>query len=644
MSDPGSATNIDCEVQTPRTLKKAKACASCHARKIRCDLQLHEDTHATCSNCKNSGRFCQPHIRKRKHDQVRDAPTALHRADRHAGSRELGAHVPAREFPVHDTLTSSKQQPSYLGRSSYITGDFAVDEDDAHQYQSPSKTSTTLQTQIQRLASADETPQGPLRQSLLRNFMLYCRPWMPLIDETDLDKLDIGTRNSLLMTAMLVAGSIVSSTAQAAEAGQLCYQRAKILFYTGAEVHTLETIVATIFLQWLNPSGPEHVSIDSSSFWLRISVGLAHQLGLHREPDSKLPDAKLRRKIWWTLVARDNQIATSHGRPRAINLEDTSVRPLRDSDFDKQQDAALFKHFVRITSILGDMTEHYRRGTLSDRKKLNIEAELLRWLMEVPESLRLFDRDTRSLKEYSLKSRQLHIPYFTALIILFRDVTPTQTPSPLSSLAASFISGIFEEYLTHEDMSHLAAPAIFYLLVAALVQISYHRFPRWNAARTEEVQIINLSLNELKRRFPTALGAERVVNQAMKHAANLQTPYTPLRTCLKPEHQDFVSAFGPQLCRQWQVVFGSNEVDGPMGGRFNTRHAAGLIEPVSSSVRTESRFGTPDDLVNTLDHDPDWPGTVTMGPEDPAAIFLDQDGFDAVGRWWWQDWMPLTGS
>lgn len=210
--------------------------------------------------------------------------------------------MPAREFPVHDTLTSSKQQPSYLGRSSYITGDFAVDEDDAHQYQSPSKTSTTLQTQIQRLASADETPQGPLRQSLLRNFMLYCRPWMPLIDETDLDKLDIGTRNSLLMTAMLVAGSIVSSTAQAAEAGQLCYQRAKILFYTGAEVHTLETIVATIFLQWLNPSGPEHVSIDSSSFWLRISVGLAHQLGLHREPDSKLPDAKLRRKIWWTLV------------------------------------------------------------------------------------------------------------------------------------------------------------------------------------------------------------------------------------------------------------------------------------------------------------------------------------------------------
>lgn len=341
--------------------------------------------------------------------------------------------------------------------------------------------------------------------------------------------------------------------------------------------------------------------------------------------------------------ARDNQIATSHGRPRAINLEDTNVRALRDSDFDDQQDAALFKHFVRITSILGDMTEHYRRGTLSDRKKLNIEAELAGWLMEVPESLTLFDRRSRSLKEYSLESRQLHVPYFTALIILFREAEPTQTPSPLSSLAASFISGIFEEYLTHEDISHLAAPAIFYLLVAALVQISYHRFPHWNAARTEEVQIINLSLNELKRRFPTALGAERVISQAMKHAANLQTPDTPSRPHLRPEHQEFVSAFGPQLCRHWPVVFGTDENDRPMAGTIIPGYAAGLIETTRSSVGPESRFGTPDAFVNTLDHDPVWPGTVATGPEDPAAIFLDQDGFDAVGRWWWHDWMPLTG-
>lgn len=125
---------------------------------------------------------------------------------------------------------------------------------------------------------------------------------MPLVSEMDLGKLDAKNADTLLVTSMLVAGSIVSSTPQAPEQGQRCYQRAKLLFYTNAEQNHLHTIMATIFLQWLNPSGPEHVSIDNSSFWLRISVSLAHQMGLHREPDSKMGDAKLRRRIWWALV------------------------------------------------------------------------------------------------------------------------------------------------------------------------------------------------------------------------------------------------------------------------------------------------------------------------------------------------------
>lgn len=201
--------------------------------------------------------------------------------------------------------TPSRQQASYLGRSHYITAHFAIDEDDATRYQSPGPVTGPahdLQTQIQRLVGMLDLPRGPLRQTLVKNFLKVCRPWMPLMDEADLKKLDTERGDSLLMVAVLVAGSVVSSTQQAAEVGQRCYQRAKVLFYTGAEQDNLQTIMATIFLQWLNPCGAEHVSIDSSTFWLRISVGLAHQIGLHREPDPRLPDAKLRRKIWWTLV------------------------------------------------------------------------------------------------------------------------------------------------------------------------------------------------------------------------------------------------------------------------------------------------------------------------------------------------------
>ncbi|CAF3599584.1 unnamed protein product [Fusarium graminearum] len=36
-------------------------------------------------------------------------------------------------------------------------------------------------------------------------------------------------------------------------------------------------------------------------FWMHIAVGLAHQLGLHKEP-SQGPHRGLRRRIWWTIV------------------------------------------------------------------------------------------------------------------------------------------------------------------------------------------------------------------------------------------------------------------------------------------------------------------------------------------------------
>lgn len=248
----------------------------------------------------------RPHVRKRKHYQVDNtAPASQPSGERRIYKRSSEAGLSTTS--PQETLTPS-QQASYLGRSNYITAHVDIDEDDATQYRSPAPPPTgplhEFQKKIRRNLTGIELPQGPLRQTLLRNFLQRCRPWMPLVNESDLEKFDAKNSDSLLVTAMLVAGSIVSSAPQVAQIGQRCYQRAKVLFYTGAEQNHLYTVMATIFLQWLNPSGPEHVSIDNSSFWLRISVGLAHQLGLHREPNPRMADAKLRRKMWWALIVR----------------------------------------------------------------------------------------------------------------------------------------------------------------------------------------------------------------------------------------------------------------------------------------------------------------------------------------------------
>ncbi|KEF58806.1 uncharacterized protein A1O9_03649 [Exophiala aquamarina CBS 119918] len=687
--------------------KTSKACGTCHQRKVRCDLSSTGNTHASCSNCRDAGVECKPHIRKRKRDRLShnasaivadtigdgdtetEIETAVHaveqgrpqrtvsrptaasrieeisflndqrgRSSENSTSpskrtaqqkanhrkRQKSSHASHADAYEHECRPSREQQASFLGRSDYVSAHIAIDEGDATQYRSLGSATRVVQD-LEACILSDlalvEPPQGMLRQTFIRNFMQRCRPWTPLIEESDLAKLDLKNVNCLLTTSMLVAGSVVSTAPQAIEVGHRCYQRAKVLFYTGAEKNDIRVVMATILLQWLNPSGPEHVSIDSSSFWLRLSVGLAHQLGLHREPNPRGADAGLRRRIWWTLVSRDNQIATSHGRPRALNSNDTNVRPLCIEDFtERDDDAHLFMHFVRITSILGDLTELCRRGTLSDNKRMHIEDSLLRWVNDVPAAFKLHHPLTGEPYSYKSKALQLHLPYFSALIILFRQKNSDQAPSTASLLAASFISGIFEEFLTWEDIAFLAPTSIFYLMIAALVQLSSHRFESLAESEAVEIEIIRLSLTELKKRFPTAVGAERVLNQVIKLSGDKPKSVRDTDLVLPIEQHHFFLPFGSKLCRKWSSVFENENMGLSRGGASQPP-----ITPLSLSV-PQPRAA----YMANFDRDgqeqlPTDMGINTTWPIDNVQFDLSSDplinpaSLDVAGRWWWPDWI-----
>ncbi|RFU74114.1 fungal specific transcription factor domain-containing [Trichoderma arundinaceum] len=434
------------------------------------------------------------------------------------------------ETPVSVESTPVTQS-SFLGRSDYMTSnDLAIDEDDAMQYKAASTnaTSITLELQSSVLSSARTIglPPQSVKLSLVKSFLDRGKPWMPIVDESDLDPLLSQSTPSFLLSAVLVAGSKLSAAPNALEWGEKCYLYAKtLLFYGGSGHSVLQSIVATVLLQWWNPSGPEHVSLDSSSLWLRITVGLAHQLGLHREPDPALPDARLRRRLWWTMVTRDNQIATSHGRPRLLEPQDSNVKPLRFNDFDDPQDpdVPLFIFFVRINSILADIVCHYRRGSLSERNRMDIETALLQWISDLPPSLHLFERNSRNLNPYNFKTRQLYVPYFVAIIIINRSNSPAQQFSLASLMAASLVTRIFEEYMDWADIMFLAPTSIFYLLVAGLIQISSHRYPDMAQRADPEVRTVRNALNELKKRFPTAQGAERIYENILSFSGSIGT-------------------------------------------------------------------------------------------------------------------------
>lgn len=340
--------------------------------------------------------------------------------------------------------------------------------------------------------------------------------------------------------------------------------------------------------------------------------------------------------------SRDSQIATSHGRPRAINPQDSNMRALNVRDFAiPDEDALLFMNFVSITRILGDLTQSCLRGDLNQNKRLEFETSLSSWISNLPEVFHLHDRTTKLLRPYSFRSRQLHAPYFVALIILFRQEAPDKCPSGVSVLAASFISGIFEEYLDWADISFVSPASIFYLLVASLLQISSHRFHTLAANANKETRITDQAILELKKRFPTAFGAERVIHSIRNVST---TSSHPAQISLRPHQQDFFSPFGPGLCPHWYTVFDAAPGDQTPRGGEGERASAGPRDATLSSRQADYAA---------------WPQRASSLQRPPGYVpFMDQSSHemssydnsagldplifdDPMGQWWWSDLLPL---
>jgi hypothetical protein len=257
-----------------------------------------------------------------------------------------GRHGP--EDVSEPTCGVSYSHVSYLGRLEYLRNDVPVNDDAGLPNEMPRRLSPTDLT-IFKIQRVEELPSKPIRDSLMEAFWARCYPWTPIVER---DWANDSRCSLLLQHAMLLAGSRVSPPHKKYPPHDF-YKKAKVLFWMGAEQDPIITIAATLLLHWWNPEGPESVSIDTSSFWLRICTGLAYQVGLHREPTGK-PNAGLRKRIWWSLVVRDCLINAGHGRPRAIDLKLADVSPISTFDFDGAiPQTGLFSSYVDISCILG---------------------------------------------------------------------------------------------------------------------------------------------------------------------------------------------------------------------------------------------------------------------------------------------------
>jgi hypothetical protein len=202
---------------------------------------------------------------------------------------------------------------------------------------------------------------------------------------------------------------------------------------------------------------------------------------------------------------------------------------------------------------------------MSRHHKLHVQNSMSKWTTDLPEELRLFQRSTNSadyhMSRYNFNARQLHVPYFVVLTIMHKSITPNTGPSAISILAASYIAGIYEDFLARDEIHYLPAIFSFYGLAAAVSLVSFHRYPQTRKVAEQDLTVIMIAERQLGKRWPAARGIRNALENMISSIpkANPNNVHPQLEVP-KAEVEKYFSAFGSGLCRAWNAVFSQDGV------------------------------------------------------------------------------------
>lgn len=413
---------------TNRPIKRraSRACCCCRARKVRCDVV---ENGSPCTNCRLDQVECVvTESRRRKKFRV-EAEVSKTTPD---SSAELSEDVAKRRTSSHGTdafdqlgldglttqddplspfqesieLDQGQHMPHFIYQSrgshleneiperhsSYsqsmsIAANIGPNVADAIQHLlTPSGQSNQLPNYIRRLPQRLQTedlnylqakgaltiPDRALRDELLKAYIHYVHPYMPLLDLEEF--LQILARNDgthhvslLLFQAVMFAGTAFVDMEALRNAGynnrksarKVFFQRARLLYDFDYEVDRISLVQSLLLMTYWYETPDDQ---KDTWHWMGVSLSLAHTIGLHRDPSNSGmgPRRKqLWKRIWWSTYTRDRLIALGMRRPMRVKDDDCDVPMLTLDDFE-------FKKFPsEVLNMLGDCelltnTEHQR--------------------------------------------------------------------------------------------------------------------------------------------------------------------------------------------------------------------------------------------------------------------------------------------
>lgn len=370
-----------------------------------------------------------------------------------------------------------------------------------------------------------ELPPPVLQESFFETYFEYCYTWCPVLDRPGDPADRTLPRSRLLKQAVALLGSRIEPPMVQHASPATYYARATALFYGGDERDPIASIQALMMLYWWG-AAPNTFSLDTVWWWTRTAIHQAQQVGLHRDllpGQSLLPNETpgLRRRIWWTLFARERLTCLCEGRPCIIDPADCTVREPNIADFCLPEAAAAgppgveaalalqaqtWVYWVRLSAIVGRVAKYRLQRTPTTAFPGHLARELVEWVRSVPESLALPIRTNRTTP-FSRDVHQLYLPYLSSITLLYltRATQPLARAYTAATLSASCVARIFEDYLARRSIRFLQGLAGWHVAIALLALLHARAADsRLREAADGHIAILRIALREIGRQWPSA--------------------------------------------------------------------------------------------------------------------------------------------
>lgn len=219
-------------------------------------------------------------------------------------------------------------------------------------------------------------PDLNLRNELLKSFVHYVHPYLPILNLEDFLQTIVANdgvhRLSLLLfQAVMFAGTAFVDLRHLQAAGystrksarKLFFQRARLLYDFDYEVDRISLVQSLLLMtHWYETPDDQ----KDTWHWMGVSLSLAHTIGLHRDPANSRMDVQrqhLWKRIWWSTYCRDRLIALGMRRPMRIKDDDCDVPMLTLDDFEFKSLSPEVVNMVGNSEILTNV-DHQRHLAL----------------------------------------------------------------------------------------------------------------------------------------------------------------------------------------------------------------------------------------------------------------------------------------